>query len=126
VHQTAGEARAHRSTALDPELPDNLPSATTKPPPSGSSITGCGTAIKGTIPATRGCRLRDCKEQVFLFTRDFAADGTNNVPEPGAKAAERHQAVSGDWHTLHTLARGYHHYQPRLDTKSRHPVNGRL
>ena len=42
-----------------------------------------------------GCWLRDYKEQVFLFTRDFAVDWTNNVSERGAKAAKRHQAVSG-------------------------------
>ena len=30
---------------------------------------------------------------------------TNNVSERGAKAAKRHQAVSGYWHSLPTLAR---------------------
>jgi transposase len=30
---------------------------------------------------------------------------TNNVSERGAKAAKRHQAVSGYWHALRTLAR---------------------
>jgi hypothetical protein len=49
--------------------------------------------------------LEEYKEQVFLFTRDFAVDWTNNVSERGAKAAKRHQAVSGYWHTLTTLAR---------------------
>ena len=39
------------------------------------------------------------------FTRDFAVDWTNNVPEQGAKAAKRHQAVSGYYHSLVTLAR---------------------
>ena len=29
---------------------------------------------------------------------------TNNVSERGAKAARRHQAVSGYWHSLGTLA----------------------
>jgi hypothetical protein len=38
------------------------------------------------------------EEQVFLFTRDFSVDWTNNVSERGAKAAKRHQAVSGYWH----------------------------
>jgi transposase len=52
-----------------------------------------------------GCWLRDYKEQVFLFTRDFNVDWTNNVSERGAKAAKHHQAVSGYWHTLDTLAR---------------------
>jgi len=31
--------------------------------------------------------------------------GPNNVSEQGAKAAKRHQAVSGYWHTQQTLAR---------------------
>jgi transposase len=43
--------------------------------------------------------------QVFLFTRDFSVDWTNNVSERGAKAAKRHQAVSGYWHSERTLAR---------------------
>ena len=52
-----------------------------------------------------GCWLREYKEQVFLFTRDIAADWTTNVAERGAKAAKHHQAVSGYWHSLATLAR---------------------
>ena len=47
-----------------------------------------------------GAWLRDYKEQVFLSTRDFAVDWTTNVVERGAKAAKRHQAVSGYWHSL--------------------------
>jgi transposase len=49
--------------------------------------------------------LRQYKEQVFLFTRDFTVDWTNKVSERGAKAAKRHQAVSGYWHSLATLTR---------------------
>jgi transposase len=52
-----------------------------------------------------GCWLREHKEQVWLFTREPAVDWTNNVSERGAKAAKRHQAVSGYWHTQRTLAR---------------------
>jgi transposase len=52
--------------------------------------------------------LRDYQEQVRLFTRDFAVPCTNNVSERGAKAAKQHQAVSGYWHTLATLARWCH------------------
>ena len=52
-----------------------------------------------------GCWLREYKEQVFLFTRHFAVDWTTNVAERGAKAAKRHQFVSGYWHSLATLAR---------------------
>jgi transposase len=52
-----------------------------------------------------GCWLREHKEQAWLFTREPAVDWTNNVSEQGAKAAKRHQAVSGYWHTQATLAR---------------------
>jgi transposase len=52
-----------------------------------------------------GCWLRDYAGQVWLFTRKPAVDWTNNVSEQGAKAAKRHQAVSGYWHTQATLAR---------------------
>ena len=82
-------------------------------------------------------------------------DWTNNVSERGAKAAKRHQAVSGYWHSLATLARwcrirsyldsaaahgvtaldairapspgnpGYRHSPPQADTNHGTPVNGR-
>jgi hypothetical protein len=39
-----------------------------------------------------GTWLRDYREQVFLFTREFAVSWTNNVSERGAKAAKRHRA----------------------------------
>jgi len=42
--------------------------------------------------------LLDYAGQVWLFTREPAVDWTNNVCEQGAKAAKRHQAVSGYWH----------------------------
>lgn len=42
---------------------------------------------------------------MLLFTRNLAVDWTGNVAERGAKEAKRHQAVSGYWHTLATLAR---------------------
>jgi hypothetical protein len=102
------------------------------------------------------CWLRDYKEQVFLFTRDFSTDWTDNISERGAKAAKRHQAVSGYWHTRppsptgaacaatsspppptpspHSMPSethspenpGYRHCPPSADTNSRHPVNGHI
>jgi transposase len=54
---------------------------------------------------SHGCWLRGCKDQVLLFTTDFRVDSTNNFSERGAKAAKRHQAVSGYWRSLSTLAR---------------------
>jgi len=51
-----------------------------------------------------GSWLRDYAGQLWLFTREPAVEWTNNA-EQGAKAAKRHQAVSGYWHTQATLAR---------------------
>ena len=52
-----------------------------------------------------GCWLRDYKEQVWLFTTQFAVEWTNNCSEQAVRSAKRHQAVSGYWHTSRTLAR---------------------
>jgi hypothetical protein len=49
--------------------------------------------------------LQDYAPQVWLFTREASVDWTNNVSEQGAKAAKRHQAVSGYWQTHATLQR---------------------
>jgi Transposase IS66 family len=68
-----------------------------------------------------GTWLRDYKEQVFLFTREFAVSWTNNVSERGAKAAKRHQAISGYWHSLATLAR-WCRLRSYLDTTAAHGV----
>jgi hypothetical protein len=38
-----------------------------------------------------------------LFTRTFAAQWPNNVSERRAKVAQRHQVVSGYWHSLTTF-----------------------
>ena len=65
--------------------------------------------------------LADYKEQVFLFTRNFAVSWTNNVSERGAKAAKRHQAVSGYWHSLATLQR-WCRIKSYLDSAAAHGV----
>jgi transposase len=69
-----------------------------------------------------GCWLRDYADQVWLFTREPAVDWTNNVCEQGAKAAKRHQAVSGYWHQ--SRPRDWCHYV-ELVTMPR-PCRGRL
>jgi len=81
-------------------------SAMTRPSPSASRTTGTGTGTTATTPATRsaaGCATTP--GQVWLFTTEPAVEWTNNVSERGARAAKRHQAVSGYWHTQTTLAR---------------------
>jgi len=65
--------------------------------------------------------LRDYARQVWLFTREPAADWTNNVSEQGAKAAKRHQAVSGYWHTQQTLAR-WCRIRSYLDSTAAHGI----
>jgi hypothetical protein len=61
---------------------------------------------KGNHPGyALGTWLRGYADQVWLFTSEPAVEWTNNGSERGAKAAKRHQAVSGYWHTGVTLAR---------------------
>lgn len=49
-------------------------------------------------------RLADKADQVWTFTRNLAVPWTNNSSEQALKDPKRHQAVSGYWHTLTTLA----------------------
>ena len=107
AHQAVEAARARGDTALDPEHLEKLRERYDK-------AAGFGIIHNrlrdwdggGNHPGyALGCWLRDYKEQVWLYTRDFAVDWTNNISEQGAKAAKRHQAVSGYWHTQATLAR---------------------
>ena len=122
AHQAVEDARARGSTALDAQLLDR---------PAGTLRRGRRLGIihnrlrdwdTGNHPGyALGCWLRDYKEQVFLFTRDFAVDWTNNVSERGAKAAKRHQAVSGYWHSLATLAR-WCRIRSYLDSAAAHGI----
>jgi transposase len=106
AHQAVGDARARGSTALDADLLEDLRERYDEAAASGIIHNRLRDWHEGNHPGyALGCWLRDYKEQVFLFTRDFAVDWTTNVAERGAKAAKRHQAVSGYWHTLATLAR---------------------
>ena len=60
---------------------------------------------KGNHPGyTLAKRLRDKADQVWTFTRNLAVPWTNNASEQALKGPKRHQAVSGYWHTLTTLA----------------------
>ncbi len=123
AHAAVEQARARGSTALDPEVLDELRDR-------------YDDAVKTGIIHNRlrdwdgggnhpgyalGCWLRDYKEQVFLFTRNFAVSWTNNVSERGAKAAKRHQAVSGYWHSLATLAR-WCRIRSYLDSAAAHGI----
>jgi len=66
-----------------------------------------------------GCWLQKYAGQVWLFTANFDVDWTNNCSEQAARAAKRHQAVSGYWHTHQTLAR-WCRIRSYLDTAANH------
>jgi hypothetical protein len=106
AHHAVEDARARGSTVLDADLLDKLRERYDSAAAFGITHNRLRNWHEGNHPGyALGCWLRDYKEQVFLFTRDFAAGWTTNVAERGAKAAKRHQAVSGYWHSLATLAR---------------------
>jgi transposase len=122
AHQTVARARARGSTALDPETLDKLRQRYDEAAAFGITHNRLRDWHEGNHPGyALGCWLRDYKEQVFLFTRDFSVDWTNNVSERGAKAAKRHQAVSGYWHSLATLAR-WCRIRSYLDSAAAHGV----
>jgi hypothetical protein len=106
AHGAVEKARARGSTALDQQVLDDLRERYDTAVKSGMIHNRCRDWHEGNHPGyALACWLRDYKEQVFLFTRDFSVDWTNNVSERGAKKAKRHQAVSGCWHSLATLGR---------------------
>ncbi len=106
AHAAVEEARARGSTALDQQVLDDLRERYDDAVKTGITHNRLRDWHDGNHPGyALGCWLREYKEQVFLFTRVFAVSWTNNVSERGAKAAKRHQAVSGYWHSLVTLAR---------------------
>jgi len=122
AHQAVETARARGHTVLDAEMLDKLGQRYDEAAAFGIIHNRLRDWDSGNHPGyTLGCWLREYKEQVFLFTRDFAVDWTTNVAERGAKAAKRHQAVSGYWHTLATLAR-WCRIRSYLDSAAAHGI----
>jgi transposase len=122
AHQAVDDARARGSTALGADLLDKLRQRYDEAAAFGIIHNRLRDWHEGNHPGyALGCWLREYKEQVFLFTRDFAADWTTNVAERGAKAAKRHQAVSGYWHSLATLAR-WCRIRSYLDSAAAHGI----
>jgi len=122
AHQAVDDARARGSTALGADLLDELRQRYDEAAAFGIIHNRLRAWHEGNHPGyALGCWLREYKEQVFLFTRDFAADWTTNVAERGAKAAKRHQAVSGYWHSLATLAR-WCRIRSYLDSAAAHGI----
>jgi transposase len=106
AHQAVGEALARGDPALDAELLAKLRQRYDEAAAFGITHNRHRDWHDGNHPGyTLGCWLRDYQEQVFLFTREPAVDWTNNCSEQAVRAAKRHQAVSGYWHTNRTLAR---------------------
>jgi hypothetical protein len=122
AHQAAEAARARGDTALDAQMLHKLRRRYDEAAAFGIIHNRLRDWDTGNHPGyALGCWLRDYKEQVFLFTRDFAVDWTNNVSERGAKAAKRHQAVSGYRHSLATLAR-WCRIRSYLDSAAAHGI----
>ena len=122
AHQAVEAARARGSTVLDAEMLDKLRQRYDEAAAFGIIHNRLRDWHDGNHPGyALGCWLRGYKEQVFLFTRDFAVDWTTNVAERGAKAAKRHQAVSGYWHSLATLAR-WCRIRSYLDSAAAHGI----
>jgi hypothetical protein len=122
AHQAVEQARARGDTALDAEVPGKLRQRYDEAAAFGIIHNRLRDWYEGNHPGyALGCWLRDYKEQVFLFTRDFAVDWTTNVAERGAKAAKRHQAVSGYWHSLATLTR-WCRIRSYLDSAAAHGI----
>jgi hypothetical protein len=118
AHQAVEAARARGHTVLDAEMLGKLRGRYDEAAAFGIIHNRLRDWHEGNHPGyALGCWLRDYKEQVFLFTRDFAVDWTTNVAERGAKAAKRHQAVSGYWHEWryrHSCQYAYAAVMPRL------------
>ena len=122
AHRAVDAARARGDTALDQQVLDDLRERYDTAVSSGIIHNRLRDWHDGNHPGyALGTWLRDYKEQVFLFTRNFSVAWTNNVSERGAKAAKRHQAVSGYWHSLTTLAR-WCRIRSYLDTAAAHGI----
>lgn len=106
AHAAVEDARARGDTALGQQVLDSLRQRCDTAAESGRIHNRLRDRHKGSHPGyALACWLRDYKEQVFLFTRDFNVGWTSNVSERGAKKAKRRQCVSGYWQSLATLAR---------------------
>jgi len=107
AHRMVGEAAAAGRAQLDPELLAGLRERYNQAVHWGEITNRLrdwddGKNHPGYVLARR---LKAKAGQVWLFTRNFAVPWTNNASEQAIKGPKRHQAVSGYWHTLATLAR---------------------
>ena len=106
AHQAVEETRARGDNALDPEQLTKLRYRYDEAAAFGITHNRLRDWHDGNHPGyALGCWLQEYKEQVWLFTRQFAVEWTSNSAERAVKGPKRHQAVSGYWHTQRTLAR---------------------
>jgi hypothetical protein len=122
AHQAVEEALARGDPALGAELPAKLRERYDDSVAFGITHNRHRDWDTGNHPGyALGCWLRDYKDQVWLFTTQFAVEWTNNCSEQAVKTAKRHQAVSGYWHTPRTLAR-WCRIRSYLDSAAIHEV----
>ncbi len=122
AHRAVEDARARGETSLDPPILAGLRDRYDQAVSFGAVHNRLRDWDSGNHPGyALATWLRGYKEQVFVFTRDFSVPWTNNVSERGAKAAKRHQAVSGCWRTLATLAR-WCRIRSYLDSAAAHGI----
>jgi hypothetical protein len=106
AHQAVEEALARGDPALDAELLAKLRKRYDEAAAFGITHNRHRDWHDGSHPGyVLGCWLQKYADQVWLFTTRFDVEWTNNCSEQAVKAAKRHQAVSGYWHTNRTLAR---------------------
>ena len=101
VTEATTDGRDH----LDPDLLADLRARYDKAVAWGITTNRHRNWAKGNHPGYNlAKRLADKADQVWTFTRNLAVPWTNNASEQALKGPKRHQAVSGYWHTLTTLA----------------------
>jgi transposase len=99
AHQAVEKALARGDPAVDAELLAKLRERYDEAVAFGITHNRHRDWDTGNHPGyTLGCWLRDYKDQVWLFTTEFAVEWTNNSSEQAVKSCKRHQAVSGYWH----------------------------
>jgi transposase len=86
AHRAVEDARARGSTALDPQVLDDLRGRYDNAVTSGMIHNRLRDWDTGNHPGySLACWLRDYREQVLLFTRHFAVSWTNNEASAGPK-----------------------------------------
>jgi transposase len=106
AHQAVEEALARGTPALDAQLLGKLRKRYDAAAAFGITHNRHREWHDGNHPGyVLGCWLQHYADQVWLFTANFNVEWTNNCSEQAVRAAKRHQAVSGYWHTNRTLAR---------------------